>query len=267
MWLTVRSPAVLLYKTDGVSRRTSTRLSGGFVQESGGVCTRLVVSARRPRTGGHRAFLSPGEKLVRSSENLQHCRDSELPTKRDRRSYGLVTCSAAAVLAIRRTSDYFLLASSSASRMARVGSSSFWSVPPHASSGVGSPCTYGGSPEPPTERRRPAAGRVEMWRGGRGQGRRSSPPTWHRPIPSPLLRLHIPLIGRVEDWRADLRHRWMFQCFSTGRSGCRRYVSSPRHVERSGRISRTALSCVLRVKGYGTYQAGTAFGEEPRRTR
>src|SRR5664279_1675353 len=33
-----------------------------------------------------------------------------------------------------------------------------------------------------------------MWRGGRGQGRRSSPPTWHRPIPSPLLRLHIPLI-------------------------------------------------------------------------
>jgi hypothetical protein len=59
----------------------------------------------------------------------------------------------------------------------------------------------------------------------------------------------------------------MFQCFSTGRSGCHRHVSSSRHVERSVRISRTTLSYVLRVKGYGTYQAGTAFGEEPRRTR
>ena len=90
---------------------------------------------------------------------------------------------------------------------------------------------------------------------------------WHRPIPSPPLRLHIPLIGRVEDWRAYLRRRWVFQCYRSGRSGRHRHVSSPRHVKRSVRISRTPLPCVLRIKGYGTYQAGTAFGEEPRRTR
>ena len=86
-------------------------------------------------------------------------------------------------------------------------------------------------------------------------------------FPSPPLRFHIPLIGRVEDWRADLRRRWVFQCFRTGRSGCHRHVSSPRHVKRSLRISRTPLPCVLRIKGYGTYQAGSAFSDEPRRTR
>ena len=37
-------------------------------------------------------------------------------------------------------------------------------------------------------------------------------------------------------------------------------VSSPRHVERSVRISRTALSCLLHLKGYGTYRAGATFG-------
>jgi hypothetical protein len=37
-------------------------------------------------------------------------------------------------------------------------------------------------------------------------------------------------------------------------------VSSPRHVKRSVRISRTALSCLFRVKGYGTYRTGSAFG-------
>ena len=31
-------------------------------------------------------------------------------------------------------------------------------------------------------------------------------------------------------------------------------------VERSMRISRTALSCLLRLKDYGTYPAGAAFG-------
>ena len=67
--------------------------------------------------------------------------------------------------------------------------------------------------------------------------------------------------GRVENWRADLRLRWVFQRFRAGpQSGCHLHVSSPRHVERSGRFSRTALSCVLRVKGYETYRAGSAFG-------
>src|SRR5208337_5596789 len=38
------------------------------------------------------------------------------------------------------------------------------------------------------------------------------------------------------------------------------HVSSPRLVERSMRISRTALSCLLRLKDYGAYPAGAAFG-------
>ena len=38
-----------------------------------------------------------------------------------------------------------------------------------------------------------------------------------------------------------------------------RPVSSPRHVKRSVRISRTTLSCRLHPKGYGTYQAGSTF--------
>jgi hypothetical protein len=66
---------------------------------------------------------------------------------------------------------------------------------------------------------------------------------------------------RVEDWRASIRLRWLSQCFSTGpQSGCHRYVSSPRHVKRSRRISRTPLPCVLRVKGYETDLARSAFG-------
>ena len=44
------------------------------------------------------------------------------------------------------------------------------------------------------------------------------------------------------------------------------HVSSPRHVERSVRISRTTLSCLLRPKAYGTYPAGATFGPG-RRTR
>ena len=32
------------------------------------------------------------------------------------------------------------------------------------------------------------------------------------------------------------------------------------HVERSVRISRTALSCLLHLKGYGAYRAGATFG-------
>src|SRR5215467_3404984 len=69
-----------------------------------------------------------------------------------------------------------------------------------------------------------------------------------------------PLTGRVEDWRAGLG-RSLFSPFLalsfasvTLSRPC--HVSSPRHVERSVRISRTALSCLLHLKGYGTYLLG-----------
>jgi len=69
------------------------------------------------------------------------------------------------------------------------------------------------------------------------------------------------LTGRVEDWRAYGRVRWLFQGFHPGpQSGSPGNVSSPRHVKRSVQISCTALSWMLRAKGYGTYQAGSAFG-------
>ena len=42
-------------------------------------------------------------------------------------------------------------------------------------------------------------------------------------------------------------------------SGSRGHVSSPRLIKRSMRISRTTLSCLLHVKGYGTYRVGSAF--------
>jgi len=40
---------------------------------------------------------------------------------------------------------------------------------------------------------------------------------------------------------------------------CHRKDGQPRHVKRSGRISRTTLSCLLHLKAYGTYRAGTTF--------
>ena len=42
-------------------------------------------------------------------------------------------------------------------------------------------------------------------------------------------------------------------------SGSRGHVSSPRLVKRSMRISRTTLSCLLRVKGYVAVRVGSAF--------
>jgi hypothetical protein len=67
-------------------------------------------------------------------------------------------------------------------------------------------------------------------------------------------RFHIPLISRVEDWRANSPNI---------RVHC---VSSPLRIERSGRISCTALPCVFHVKVYVTYHAGAAF-DIGRRTR
>jgi hypothetical protein len=76
-----------------------------------------------------------------------------------------------------------------------------------------------------------------------------------------MLRFHISLIGRVEGWRAHGRVRWQFHGFRRGpQSGSPGHVSSPRHVERSRRISRTPLSCPLRATAYATYRSGSAFG-------
>src|SRR5215471_581351 len=75
----------------------------------------------------------------------------------------------------------------------------------------------------------------------------------------------LPNRGRVGDWRAGLGRSL---CSLLPRPfGCevsqhldRAYVSSPRHVERSVWISLTTLTCLLRIKGYGTYPAGATFG-------
>src|SRR5262252_2200003 len=76
------------------------------------------------------------------------------------------------------------------------------------------------------------------------------------------------LPGRVEDWCAGLGRSLysLFLALSFASVTLSRpcHVSSPRHVERSVRISRTALSCLLRLKGYGTYRAGAPFGVSQR---
>lgn len=67
-------------------------------------------------------------------------------------------------------------------------------------------------------------------------------------------------VGRVEDWRADLRLRWVVHLFRGGpQSGCHHHVSSPRHIERSVRISRTTLTCLLRAVAYRTFPTEQAF--------
>ncbi len=74
-------------------------------------------------------------------------------------------------------------------------------------------------------------------------------------VAQPWLRFHTPLIVRVEDWRAG-----------KAKASWPRHVSSPLHVARSMRISRTARPHLLRLKAYGTNHAGAAFGPS-RRTR
>ena len=49
--------------------------------------------------------------------------------------------------------------------------------------------------------------------------------------------------GRVEDWRASIRVRWVTQGFRHGpQSGSHRYVYSPRRLKPDVRISRIRLS-------------------------
>ena len=71
----------------------------------------------------------------------------------------------------------------------------------------------------------------------------------------PWLRFHIPLVGRVEGWRAGV-----------ARGPDPHHVSSPLHVARNVRISRIARPHLLHAKAYGTYPAGVTFGPS-RRTR
>ena len=54
--------------------------------------------------------------------------------------------------------------------------------------------------------------------------------------------------------------RWLALSSASVTSSRPCHVSSLRRVERSMRISRTALTCLLRLKAYGTYPAGAAFG-------
>src|SRR5467141_4931217 len=69
------------------------------------------------------------------------------------------------------------------------------------------------------------------------------------------------LTGRVEDWRAG----FLALSFASVTLSRPCHVSSPRHVERSVRISRTALSCLLHLKGYGPIVLGrlSALASEP----
>ena len=69
--------------------------------------------------------------------------------------------------------------------------------------------------------------------------------------------------GRVEDWRGTPQDSpCLYPGFPPSCPGrvVRDSVSNPRHFARSVRISRTTRSCTFRVKIYGAYQAGAAFG-------
>ena len=108
----------------------------------------------------------------------------------------------------------------------------------------------------PNESATAALGKVEVWRVAVGRTYLLPPlSSGGASLFQPWLRLHTPLIGRVEDWRAG----WADIC-----RPC--HVSRPLHVERNVRISRIALPHSLHVEAYGTYPAGATFGPL-RRTR
>jgi len=72
------------------------------------------------------------------------------------------------------------------------------------------------------------------------------------------------LVGRVGNWRGgpqDLPCLYPGFPPSCPARGIRNSVSSPRHLARSMRISRTTRSCRLLAKGYVTYRARAAFGD------
>ena len=53
-----------------------------------------------------------------------------------------------------------------------------------------------------------------------------------------------------------MRSRWVSSLARESQCLRPHHVSSPRHLERSVRISRTTLTCLFRAKGYGTYSTG-----------
>jgi len=75
--------------------------------------------------------------------------------------------------------------------------------------------------------------------------------------------------SRVEDWRAGLGRSlyspFLALSFASVTLSRPCHVSSPRHVERSVRISRTALSCLLHLRVYGPIVPGrlSALASEP----
>jgi hypothetical protein len=79
------------------------------------------------------------------------------------------------------------------------------------------------------------------------------------PIPPRLLACADEYRPNTGNWRyGDLRPARLSAVSAASLD--RAYVSSLRHVERSVWISLTTLTCLLRIKGYGTYPAGATFG-------
>ncbi len=69
-----------------------------------------------------------------------------------------------------------------------------------------------------------------------------------------------PPSGRVEDWRANGRGRWLLHPFQSGpQSDSPGHGSSPRHLKPGVLISSTGLSWMLHLKGYVTSQPGRTF--------
>src|SRR5271165_1639595 len=67
-------------------------------------------------------------------------------------------------------------------------------------------------------------------------------------------------IGQASSRRALPRLYWLALSSASVTPSRPCHVSSPRLVERSMRISRTALSCLLRLEAYAADPAGAAFG-------
>jgi hypothetical protein len=69
---------------------------------------------------------------------------------------------------------------------------------------------------------------------------------------------HQPLTGRVENWRAGLGRclcsQFLALSYASATISLPCHVSNSRHVKRSVRFSRTALSFCLHSKGYDAYR-------------
>ena len=82
-------------------------------------------------------------------------------------------------------------------------------------------------------------------------------------VARPWLRFHTPLIGRVGDWRR-FRSKFVFPVGSLFRLRVSHHLDHATFPATAASnaacgFPRTALTCLLRLKAYGTYPAGTAF--------